>query len=76
MSFARGARKGSRMTSTASERKTSSNAAVNLVSRSLSRNLLVPSSPSWSSQARFGACCVSDQAKPATIDQVKTGHLR
>ena len=46
--FAGGARKGCRMTSTASARKTSSKAAVNLVSRSLSRNLVVPSSPSCS----------------------------
>src|SRR5215472_1550320 len=54
--FARGARKGRRTTSTPSQRKTSSNPAVNLVSRSLSRNFLAPSSPSCSLQTRLRAC--------------------
>ncbi len=44
------------MISTPSDRKTSSNPAVNLVSRSLSRYFFALSVPSWSFQARLRAC--------------------
>jgi len=61
MEFARGARTGRRTILTPSLRKTSPNAAVNLESRSLRRNL-AERAPSWSFHARLRACCTTTGA--------------